>query len=154
MAENKKNYKKQSNNGHRTKSNYNINHKKPHTKQNKVEIVNYEPKPRTVKQNKKTIEVVDPDGDKEIIAMKVLDDYSTFQDILDGVKEFQVVISENELFGDTDFDQDNLNDEEIESKNKELEKKARKVSTHWRKFLKGSLRQTWIEIGRASCRER
>lgn len=50
--------------------------------------------------------MVDSAGDKDTITIKVLDNHSTFQEILDGIKEYQVVMNENKLLGDTDCNRD------------------------------------------------
>ena len=59
--------------------------------------------------------------------MKVLDNYSTFEEILDGIKEYQVVITKYKLFRDINYNENILSEEGIEIKEWELQKKAKKI---------------------------
>ena len=48
-------------------------------------------------------------------------------------------MEENELFRDYDYSFEGLSATEMQAKNEVLKRKAKKVSMHWRKFLKGNL---------------
>ena len=50
------------------------------------------------------------------------------------------MIAGNKLFRNINYNKDALLAEAIETKERELQRKAKKVPTHWIKYLKGALR--------------
>ena len=102
---NKKNDQDGYKNNNKKKGNNNNRHgrNKQFKNQEHDIILSYAPKPREEKSSEKTIETKDADGNKEIITMKVLDDCSSFQEMIETMKEFNVIAEENELFSDYDY---------------------------------------------------
>ena len=94
------------------------------------DIVSYYLQTRKEKALKKTKEVRDPDREKEIITMRILDEQSTFWDIIDTLKEFSIAVKENELFEDYNYSFKGLSGTEMQAESKVLKRKVKKVSMH------------------------
>ena len=58
--------------------------------------------------------------------MWILDEQSTFQDIIDTLKEFAIAVEENELFRYYNYNFKGLSATEMQVKNKVLKRKAKK----------------------------
>ena len=107
---------------------YNNNNKfNKHYKNKEIEVVSYTPQTRKTKGTKKTIEVTNPEGEKDNLKIIKLDDDSTTQEIIDTVHEFETFCDDNEVYGDYEYDAADMPAEQIEAKEKVLMKAAENI---------------------------
>ena len=82
------------------------------------EVVSHIPKERKSMGVKKTIEIKNKDGDADKLKVTKLDDDSTFQEIIDALREFNAFCNENELFKDYEHDGANMSEAQKTKKKK------------------------------------
>ena len=94
------------------------------------EVTSCKPKSRDTKGNKKAIEAANPDREKDVLKVIRLDDERTLQEIIDVVHEFNAFFNENYLRRDHESNGASVSPEEIETKEKVLEKTAKNAFKH------------------------
>ena len=77
---------------------------------------------------------------KDALNVTRLDDDSALQEIIDAVHEFNIFCDENDSCGDYECNAASMDEQEIETKTKVLEKAAKTVFKCWRSMLKDTLR--------------
>ena len=91
---------------------------KKNKKNEQTNVVSYCPKSRKTKEIKKTIEVANPEGDKDWMKAIRLDNESTFQEIVDTLREFNMFHDENDLHGDCECEAAGITPKQTETAEK------------------------------------